>query len=351
MEPTLADKRAAINEYRFHDIHPNARFGTASDRYAGWIGQIYPERFRDTVKARPKRLAGQTFREETVPVESIRDYFEHFSVVELDFTFYRPLLEPDGKPSNNFFVLQQYAEHAPNSARFFLKAPQTFFARKLRRGSGGKVSYSDNPVFLDAEACTRQFLAPAKDLLGDKLTGVIFEQEYQKKSESPPPDENVAELDSFFSRLDQEVQSHIELRSPHLLSESYFDWLEDRGIGYVYSHWTWLPSLREQWKLSGGRFTAKDGNAIVRLLTPLRMKYEDAYALAHPFDKPVPELAESPQTRDMIADVAALIYQAMERDEMLDVIINNRVYGNAPSLGQAIAHRVLKEEERRSTGI
>jgi len=210
------------------------------------------------------------------------------------------------------------------------------------------VSYADNPGFLDAEACTRQFLTPAQEILGERLTGVIFEQEYQKKSESPSAEENIGELDGFFSRLEDDVQPHIELRSPHLLVPPYFDWLETRSIGYVFSHWTWLPSLREQWKLSGGRFTAKDGNAVVRLLTPLRMKYEDAYALSHPFDKPVPELAESPQTRDMIADVAALVYQAMERDAMLDVIINNRVYGNAPSLGQAIAYRVLKEEERRS---
>lgn len=30
----------------------------------------------------------------------------------------------------------------------------------------------------------------------------------------------------------------------------------------------------------------------------------------------------------MIADVAALVYQAMGRDATLDVMINNRVYGN-----------------------
>ena len=27
--------------YFFRDAHPNLRLGTASDRYAGWIGQIY----------------------------------------------------------------------------------------------------------------------------------------------------------------------------------------------------------------------------------------------------------------------------------------------------------------------
>ena len=31
------------NNFLFRDIHPYVRIGTASDRYAGWIGQIYSE--------------------------------------------------------------------------------------------------------------------------------------------------------------------------------------------------------------------------------------------------------------------------------------------------------------------
>ena len=48
----------------------------------------------------------------------------------------------------------------------------------------------------------------------------------------------------------------------------------------------------------------------------------------------------------MILDVTALVYKAMERDEMVDVLTNNRAYGNAPELTKAISNRVLDHEGR-----
>ena len=60
----------------------------------------------------------------------------------------------------------------------------------------------------------------------------------------------------------------------------YFAWLEDRGLGFVFSHWTWLPPLRKQWELCGSRFTAANRHVVARLLTPLHLKYADAYAQA-----------------------------------------------------------------------
>lgn len=344
---SIGSRRAQVGGYDFRDVHPNVRFGTASDRYAGWIGQIYPEEYASRVQTRPRRLGGQTFEERMLPVESVRDYFEHFSVLELDFTFYRPLREADGRPSPNLFALQQYAEHAPEDALFYLKAPQTYFARMLRRSSGGKVSYEENPSFLDADAYVRQFHEPAVEVLQDRLGGILFEQEYQRVSESPPPEENIAMLDAFFRRIPNDVQAHIELRSEHFLVPAYFDWLEGAGIGHVFSHWTWLPPIRKQWRLCGGRFTAADGTVVARLLTPIGVKYEAAYATAYPFDKPVPEIAETAQARDMILDAVALTYQAEKQDALLNVIANNRAYGNAPALAQAIAYRVLDEEEKR----
>ena len=145
-----------------------------------------------------------------IPIASVRSYFEHFEVLELDFTFYRPLREPDGEPSNNLFVLQQYAAEAPDDALFFLKVPQAFFARTLRRSKNGRPHYVDNPDFLDSAAYEERFHEPARELLGDRLGGFIFEQEYQRVSESPSPEENVAELDAFFRRIPGDVQAHLD---------------------------------------------------------------------------------------------------------------------------------------------
>lgn len=345
---SLAHRRAAVEAFAFHEVHPNVRFGTASDRYAGWIGQIYPPHYESEIQRRKRRLGAQTFEERLLPVASVADYFAHFSVLELDFTFYRPLLDDDGTPGAPLFALQEYARHAPEDALFLLKAPHTFFARTLRRTHEGRVGYEANASFLDADAYRRLFHEPALAVLGDRLAGILFEQEYQRVSESPTPEENVAELDAFFRAAPNDVPFHLELRSAHLLTPAYFAWLESQGLGFVFSHWTWLPPIREQWRLCGGRFTAADGTAVARLLTPPNMPYAEAYALAYPFDQAVPALAETPEARRMVLDATALSFQAEAQGALLTLILNNRAWGNAPALGQAIAHRVLDEAARRA---
>ena len=347
----LLDSTAALREraadYNFTSFSDAIRFGTASDRYAGWIGQIYPaESYAAKVSTRSRKLAGQTFQEKTLPVESVRDYFAHFEVLELDFTYYRPLLNEDATTSNNYHVLDQYASNAPESARFLLKAPQQFFTRTLRRSQDGKTTYVENQDFLNADSYTRLFHEPALSILGDQLVGIIFEQSYQRVAYSPSDEQNIAELDGFFRDIPNDVQSHIEIRSPHLLTPAYFAWLQTNQVGFVFSHWTWLPPLRQQWSMCDGVFSAGDRRAVVRLLTPLKMAYADAYAQAYPFDKPVPDIANSKAGNDMILDVTALAFQAGQQGATLNIISNNRAWGNSPDLAQAIAYRILDFAER-----
>jgi uncharacterized protein YecE (DUF72 family) len=342
---SLQDRRAAVDAYAFDGVHPHVQFGTASDRYGGWLGQIYPpEQYADRVSTRSRRMGGESFTERRVPIESVRDYFQHFQVLEIDFTFYRPLLEDDDEPGSNYHVLSNYAEHAPDDASFLLKAPQKFFARSLRRNG----EFVDNPTFLEASAYVETFHEPALELLGDRLDGVIFQQEYQRVADSPSPSENVDQLDAFFGALPNAPQAHIELRSEHLLRGPYFDWLADRGLGHVFSHWTWLPPIRRQWALTGERLTAANGQVVTRLLTPRDMKYAEAYATAHPFEAPVPELSETQQARDMVLDTTALAYRAEAQNALLNIIANNRAWGNAPDLTRTIAHRILDEAEKRA---
>lgn len=341
---SLSDRRAAADRLDFRSLHPHARFGTASDRYAGWLGQIYSEEtFGSRISSRKRTLGGRTFEERQLPIESVREYFEHFGVLELDFTFYRPLREQD-EPSSNYFVLSNYLDHAPDDASFLLKAPQQYFARALRRGG----DFVDNPDYLDADAYVETFHTPAVDLLGDQLAGIIFQQEYCRVADSPSPEANVEQLDAFFGELPADAQYHVELRSDHLMDDTYFDWLDTRGLGHVFSHWTWLPAIREQWARCGERFTATNDQAVARLLTPRDVKYADAYAMAYPFDAAAPEICETEQARDMVLDATALTYRAEAQDVLLNVIANNRAWGNAPLLCQAIAHRILDEEERRA---
>ena len=74
--------------FYLRDIHPQVLLGTASDRYAGWIGQIYSrERYVGRISKRSRVVAGKTLVEEVLLVDSVEEYFAHFSVLEVDFTF------------------------------------------------------------------------------------------------------------------------------------------------------------------------------------------------------------------------------------------------------------------------
>jgi len=111
-----------IEHFRFRDLHPNVFMGTASDRYAGWIGQIYSgERYANKIGRRSKRVGGKTFVEEVLPVASVEEYFRHFRILELDFTFYRPLLDKDGKATQNLHVLRTYTQYLNKTDRLTSK--------------------------------------------------------------------------------------------------------------------------------------------------------------------------------------------------------------------------------------
>ena len=235
---------------------------------------------------------------------------------------------------------RQYLDHTPHDARFLLKAPGLFFAPTRRSSAGGEVRYASNPSYLDAEGFVAQFQEPALELLGDRLAGIVFEQEYQRKESAPEPEAFVEALSVFFEDVPPEVQPHLEIRTPSLLTPAYFGFLEDAGFGHVFSHWQYLPPIREQWQKAGQRFTAADGTAVARLLSPLKMSFEDAFAQAYPFEAPVEALVTSEETQRMVLDAVALAFQAERQQAVLQLIVNNRAYGNAPELARRIAHRV-----------
>lgn len=345
----LSDLRDAVEQYDVREVHPNLRMGTASDRYAAWLGQVYPlDVWADHVDVRPRKTSRGTFEERLLPIASAEDYFLHFSLLELDFTYYRPLRSPEGKDEAGAFTLRQYVEVVPPEPCLLLKCPRDFFSRQIRSSKGGSVSYAPNPSYLDADAYLRQFHEPAVEILGDRIAGVIFEQEYGRVADTPPVEAVVEDFDRFFSALPSDVQPHLELRSPHLLQPAYFDFLAERELGFVFSHWQYLPPIRDQWKACGQRFTAADGNVVCRLLSQRGMSFEDAFAKAYPFEQTVPEWEASAEVQRMVLDAVALLYRAEATDAILNLVLNNRATGNAPDLARRIATRVLDEEAKRA---
>jgi len=324
-----------LESFRFRGLHPRMHLGTASDRYAGWLGQIYSaERFAHRVTRRPKTLGKRKFTEEVLPVECVEEYFEHFPVLELDYTFYGPLLDPGGVATANLHALAAYREHLPEGARLLLKAPQAVSAQKLRRSRG----FEPNPEYLDPGLFADRFLGPARDLLGPALAGVLFEQEYQRKADRVEPARLAEEWDRFFSAVPADSRYHLELRTEAYLAPPVFEVLERHGVGQVLSHWTWLPPLHRQFELGERRFRNRGGDCVVRLMTPRNVRYEDAYAAAHPFDRLVPGMLDPA----MVAGAADLMHEAAGRGERINVIVNNRAGGNSPLIARALARAFLE---------
>ncbi|HEX9660188.1 MAG TPA: DUF72 domain-containing protein [Rhodothermales bacterium] len=338
MEEEFAGMFEAVSGYDFRNVCPAVHFGTASDRYAGWIGQIYSPHWAQKVQKRRKQLGGKSYTESVVPTEAVSEYFEHFSVLEIDFTFYRPLIE-SGETGINFRALEKYVEHAPASARFLVKAPQVFCSPSLP-GRGA------NPDYLNRAEYDATFGIPLEQVLGPQLRGVIFEQGYIPQRESPSSERHVDELERFCSSARLGHTIHFEVRSSHLLTPLFFDWLASTGHGYVFSHWTWLPSIKNQWLAAGG-FSSADGQAVLRLLTPRKMSYAKAYDLAHPFDKTIPELSEAPGSKAMMEETVALAAKAIESGHQLNVIVNNRAWGSGPELAVAVSNRLLEYLRKR----
>jgi uncharacterized protein YecE (DUF72 family) len=316
----------------FRDLHPQVAIGTATDRYAAWLGQIYtPERYAGRITRRTHEIGGCSFIEEVLPVESVGEYFEHFGALELDFTFYRPLLDEHLHPTPTFHLVRTYAGHLKPGDRLFLKAPQAVVTPRLRQGSG----FVANPDYLDVDYFTHRFYAPAAKLLKEHLGGILFEQEYRRAAERDDPEDEAADLERFFRRIPSDKRYHLELRTEGYLSPPIFDVLARLGVGQALTHWTWLPPLSEQFARAGERFFNEGGEVLIRLMTPHGTRYEDAYAKAHPFDRLVPGML----SERMLDETAAIMRRAVAAERHVTVIVNNRSGGNAPLIAEELAAR------------
>jgi uncharacterized protein YecE (DUF72 family) len=147
----MSDPAKSPKAFQFRNLHPQLFIGTASDRYAGWIGQIYSrDRYEGQITKRSRIISGRPIIEEILPVDSVEEYFTHFHVLEIDFTFYRPLLDQDGQPTQNYQVLENYRRHLKDGDRIILKVPQVITAQKIHRGE----QYLENEAYLNPKIFT-----------------------------------------------------------------------------------------------------------------------------------------------------------------------------------------------------
>lgn len=74
-------------------------------------------------------------------------------------------------------------------------------------------------------------------------------------------------------------------------------------------------------------------------MTPRGTRYEEAYAMAHPFDK----MVEGMLSPEAIEDTVELMREGIEQGVNVNLIINNRAGGNAPMIARLIAQEFLSQ--------
>jgi uncharacterized protein YecE (DUF72 family) len=269
---------------------------------------------------------------------SVAEYFGHFPILEIDYTFYRPLLESKGSPTSNLHVLKSYRQQMKKGDLLLLKAPQIVIARKLRRGG----AFVENENYLNADIFTKQFYQSSVGILGPCLNGIIFEQEYHVKNDRIPVSKLAQDLDEFFRKIPKDNRYHIELRTEAYWVSPVLDVLKKQGVGLVFSHWTWLLFLRKQFAKLGMEFFNAGDQAVIRLMTPLKMGYKESYAKAFPFDKIVPGMLDP----EMVEDTAKIVNEAEKDRVRVNLINNNRAGGNAPLIAEKIAERLHSQRQQ-----
>ena len=294
-------------------LSPLIRFGTSTWTYEGWQGQVYKREYSKSTFAR----------------ECLGEYCQYqyngeplFRTVGNDSTFYRP-------PTAN--QLRHYLTQIPEDFQMCFKVWEEItipsFAKHPRYGMRAG---QPNPRFLDAKLFEELVLTPYREAKFEPHTGP-FLFEFQRHEMST--DEFCSRLDKFFLQLPREFRYAVEVRNPGLLGMSYLQVLSRHGVGHVYNHWSFMPSLAEQHRLMQG-FTAVF--TLLRLLTPLKMSYAIAKKRAEPYTKIVEGL---PQMRN---ETVQLVRQAVGQGRRAYVLVNNRCEGNAPLTVQALSEMLCR---------
>jgi hypothetical protein len=92
-----------------------------------------------------------------------------------------------------------------------------------------------------------------------------------------------------------------------------------------------------------GEFFNSGKQAVIRLITPLRMSYEESCAKALPFDEMVSGMPDP----EMIEDTARIVNEAVKDKIRVNLIINNRAGGNASLIARKIADRLQSQKQQR----
>lgn len=200
------------------------RMGTCSWKYDSWKGLVYEK--------------GKAYR----PDDYLADYAKRLDSVEVDQWFWS--LFPGGPRLPDPAVVRRYAKSVPDGFVFTIKAPNSltlthFYAKQTpaHAAFAGKT----NPHFLDRDLLGRflETLSP----MGSKLGPIMFQFEYLNKQKMPSKEAFFERFGEFVDAAPKGYQYAVEIRNPNYLTEAFFAFLRDRGLGFVYLDGYYMPPI------------------------------------------------------------------------------------------------------------
>ncbi len=263
----LRTLRAGVKELAEEGLY----LGTSSWKYPGWLGQLYD---RDRYETRGK------FSEARFNKECLEEYASVFPTVSVDAAYYN-------------FPTEKYAQGlaalVPPGFEFGFKVTDDITVKRFPKiprfgEKGGQL----NPFFLSPEVFVRDFLNPL-ECIKEKVGVLVFEFSNFKVEDFARGRDFVEQLDHFLGSLPVGWRYAVEVRNRSFLHPDYFAMLRQYGIAHVFTSWTKMPTLADQWAMAEA-MTADFW--VARLLLQPGISFEQAGQMFEPFDElrsPYPE--------------------------------------------------------------
>lgn len=281
------------------DLPAGIRLGTSSWAFPGWRGLVYGASYE------PSQLAR----------EGLEAYAHHplLRSVGLDRTYYAALTREE---------FEKLAAVVDEGFRFLVKAPNVYTRPSTppERGSGTR-RWSDNPLYLDAEHATRNFVEPFAEGLGETAGPLVFQFSPIPRWKLGDPSLFAERLGTFLRALPRGPLYAVEIRNPEVLVPAYAEALDAAGAAHCFNVHPTMPAIARQREALGD---AGQPAAVVRWMLGHGQPYEDAKSRYAPFDRIVDP---DPESRRSIAE---LCLDAARSRRPSWVIVNNKAEGSAP---------------------
>jgi len=260
------------------------------------------------------------------PDDFLADYARVFDTVEIDQWFWS--LFPGTVRLPEARTVRLYARSVPEDFTFTVKAPNaltlTHFTSKQPAGSAA-VTGKPNGRFLSVELLER-FLETLEPL-GKKLGPVMFQFEYLNRNKMPSLQAFIERFGEFADRAPRGFQYAVEIRNPNYIVPPFFDFLKERGLGFVYLDGYYMPPIGRVFEKSDPRTAAFQ---IVRLHGGDRAEIEKETGKI--WDRIV-----APKPEGLKA-AAAIVRRNARRKVLTYLNLNNHFEGSAPlSVGRFLA--------------